>query len=94
MGLDPGIDQMVAEAVNMPIVQKLVEAARNGHLCIHGEAEGVRLLKGDETWFEESVGQWGNLLYLQRCWVLRLRSRLCRGTVTRALGWSGCFRMR
>lgn len=54
----------------MPLGAELMAAAREGHLCIRREgSEGV-LLKGDEERFEGLVGRWGDLVYLQRNWVL------------------------
>lgn len=70
---DDIIDQLVAEAAEVPVVRELMEAARHGHLCMKGEAKGMRVLEGGEEWFEEPVGQWGDLLYLQRCWVMESR---------------------
>lgn len=68
------IDQMVAEVVGIPIVRSLMEAAREGHSCIKARAEGACSLKGDEEWFDGCIGQWDDLLYLQRCWVLESRA--------------------
>ena len=68
------IDQMVAEAVGIPIVRSLMGAAREGHSCIKARAEGAYPLKGDEEWFDGCIGQWDGLLYLQRCWVLESRA--------------------
>lgn len=69
------VDGLVAEQVGVPVVAELMEAVRGGHLCVRTTAEGVgvRQLEGHEEWFEEPVGVWNDLVYLQRCWVLESR---------------------
>lgn len=67
------IDQLVADAVGVPMARDMMEAVRCGHLCVRGSAEGARILQGDEEWFEEPVGQWNDLVYFQRCWVMESR---------------------
>jgi len=54
------------------LLSRLIGAAREGHLCIKGGEEDcdVKLLEGEEPWFEERAGRWNNLYYLQRNWVI------------------------
>lgn len=55
------------------LLAQLVEAAREGHLCIVKEGEedcDVEVLKGEEAWFGKRVGRWKNRYYLQRNWVI------------------------
>ncbi len=74
VGEKSAIDQMVSDAVGIPMARELMEKARSGHLCVRKKAEGAYPLKGDEMWFDGCVGQWGDLLYLQRCWVMESRA--------------------
>lgn len=62
------------------VAGQLMAAAREGHLCLEMEdAEGCVALGGDEERFEGIVGNWGNLVYLQRNWVLE--GKVVRGFV-------------
>jgi exodeoxyribonuclease V alpha subunit len=64
------IDEIIGETWGS-VAGRLMAAAREGHLCLEMEgAEGCVELRGDEERFEGMVGKWGNLVYLQRNWVL------------------------
>ena len=67
------IDQLVADGIGIPDAAAMMEAVRQGHLCVKRVVSGARELCGDEEWFEEPVGQWGDLAYFQRCWVMESR---------------------
>ncbi|WP_420421719.1 ATP-dependent DNA helicase [Simkania sp.] len=67
------IDQLVAESVGAPEAAEMMEAVRQGHLCVKKVVPTARELHGDEEWFEEPIGQWGDLAYFQRCWVMESR---------------------
>ena len=71
------IDQIVGERA--PLGAELMAAAREGHLCIRKEGNEGVILKGDEERFEGLVGRWGDLVYLQKNWVLE-------GSVVREFG--------
>ncbi len=65
------IDKLVAKRCG-EVGGELMAAAREGHLCLQKEEiiEGCAVLEGSEERFEEMVGRWGDLYYLQRNWVL------------------------
>ncbi|MCP5505502.1 MAG: AAA family ATPase [Chlamydiales bacterium] len=64
------IDEIVERECGT-LAGQLMMAAREGHLCLEmDDAEGCIELSGDEERFEGIVGRWGNLVYLQRNWVL------------------------
>lgn len=67
------IDQLVADNVGIPEAAEMMEAVRQGHLCVQKVIPTARELHGDEEWFEEPIGQWGDLAYFQRCWVMESR---------------------
>lgn len=67
------IDQLVADEIGVLEAAEIMEAARQGHLCVQKVVPGARQLQGDEEWFEEPIGQWGDLAYFQRCWVMESR---------------------
>lgn len=71
------IDQIVGERA--PLGSELMLAAREGHLCIRKEGNEGTALRGDEERFEGLVGRWGDLVYLQKNWVLE-------GSVVREFG--------
>jgi len=76
------VDKMVADTVGVPMALELMEGARNGHLCVRGKAEGAWPLQGDEVWFDACVGQWNDLVYLQRCWIMESRAvRALKGLI-------------
>ncbi|MCY3974765.1 MAG: AAA family ATPase [Simkaniaceae bacterium] len=79
------VDRLVADMTGIPEVAGLMEAMRSGHLCVEGEVPGGRSLKGDEKEFDEPVGNWDGLAYLQRGWKMEMRiaeqfARLVRGS--------------
>lgn len=62
--IDDIVDRMI------PLGAELMAAAREGHLCIQKKGDEGICLRGDEEWFDGDVGRWGDLVYLQRNWVL------------------------
>ncbi|MCP5491017.1 MAG: hypothetical protein H7A42_07910 [Chlamydiales bacterium] len=51
----------------------MMEAVRQGPSVRAKVIPTARELHGDEEWFEEPIGQWGDLAYFQRCWVMESR---------------------
>lgn len=70
------IDRLVSDELGgNPLIKELMGAVRQGNLCIQGQIEGeeVEKLHGDEEWFDKPIGQFEDLIYFQRCWVLESR---------------------
>jgi len=67
------IDKIISNESRL--LERLIVAAREGHLCIIGGEEDceVEVLKGEEEWFKKKVGRWGNRYYLQKNWILENR---------------------